>query len=159
MTSNAGIQKQVAREAGMSFERVVKRYADAGHSMTETALLLGYSSRAAFLRLCRRHGYADWFNYGQDTIGAQQGRAGRRGQDTDALQRARQRVQYPTVEYQGIHDTYAGHARRLGLALKTVRNRSYRRPHDLDYIFSVRSHTRPPRNDSHPWRSGRFGAN
>ena len=149
---NPSIQKKVAQEAGVSFETVVKRYAAAGHSINETATLLGYASPASFRRMCIRYGWVDIFKRGQDTIGARRSHECRIGIDTPALAEARARRKYKTIRYQGIDDTVAGHCRRLGLSYSTVKNRQYRRPGEWDYIFSAHSHVTPPDNSVHHWR-------
>mgnify|MGYP001120848885 CR=1 FL=1 len=134
-------QMELAQEAGCSFEQLVRRYAEAGHSISETAHLLEYT-RSAFFRLCDRHGWRGWFRHGTDSVGAQRGRHLRAGVDTPALRAARARRGYPTVEYRGVRDTWAGHARRLGIPAKTMYRRKYARPGDLEYIFYTGRHWR-----------------
>ena len=149
----AKIQQQVAKESGKSFQSVVKDYADQGYGMTETATLLGYKSHSAFIRLCDRHGWRDWFKYGEATNGAKEGRKRRRGIDTPALKAARDKIKYPTVEYKGVHDTMAGHCRRLGVSYRTAKHRQERRPDDMAYILSTRFHSTTPNNTGHMWRT------
>jgi hypothetical protein len=147
-------QQQIAKEAGKSFISVVKDYAKAGHSITETGVLLGYS-HSAFRRMCQRHGWDDWFCRGEDSLGAKRSRESRIGRDTEGLKRARELVKYDTVIVNGVADTYAGHARRVGLSTSTVYKRKARKPDDLSYIFSTGSHVRPPdSNRGHVWRKG-----
>ena len=144
-------QQAIARESGKSFQSVVKDYADQGHSIHGTAVMLDYS-QAAFRRLCIRHGWCEWFAKQQDSVLAKEARKSRRGSDTSALKAAREKRGYPTVTYQGITDNYAAHARRLGISVSTLYKRKDRRPGDLEYIFAVRSHVRPPDNSNHKWR-------
>lgn len=144
-------QMELAREAGCSFEQLVRRYAAAGHSINETAHLLAYN-RTALYRMCDRHGWRHLFRQGQSSIGAQRARESRRGVDTPALQACRAKRRYPTVVYQGIEDTWTGHARRLGIPQKTMFGRKYDRPGDLDYIFHTGSHVHSPDNSRHSWR-------
>lgn len=147
-------QQQIAMEAGKSFISVVKDYAGQGHSVTETGILLGYG-HSAFWRLCKRQGWLGWFAKGEASIGAKRAREIRKGQDTPAMRAARNRVSYATVTVDGIADTYAGHARRLGIPVRTIYSRKRQRPDDLEYIFATRSHVRPPKsNRGHTWRKG-----
>lgn len=151
------IQSKVAREAGKSFELVVRDYANLGHSMTETAALLGYSSHKSFVQLCDRHGWREWFLTGDDTIGGKRARAERRGMSTPGTRRATriallQNPMYQPFEYQGVVDTWTGHAKRLGISVHTVRSRKRVKPEDLDYIFSKRLHTKQPSTKNHIWR-------
>lgn len=145
-------QREIARESGMSFERVVKGYAEEGYSMSRTAYLLDYN-RSSFIRLCDRHGWREWFVSGQECKGAVEARQSRRGKDTPALAKARGKRSYETVQHDGINDTYAGHARRLGLSVRTVYNRARRRPGDFEYIFSCNNHVTSPCNKNHHWRN------
>lgn len=151
--SYAPKQRQIAREAGKSFESVVRDYAKQGYSMTGAARMMGYDP-GGFRKLCDRYGWREWFQTGAYTRLDLERHEAQRGKFTPNLQRAIERRKWPTVEYQGIRDTYAGHARRLGLKLRTVYNRKYKRPGDLGYIFSTRSHVKPPPNNRrHPWRN------
>ncbi len=151
-------QSRIAKEAGKSFESVVKDYANLGHSIHETAILLGYSDHVCFFRLCDRHGWRDWFKKGEETIGAKRAREKRRGMSTPGTRRAARiallkNPNYRPFEYQGVIDTWTGHAKRQGVPIATVRKRKKRRPGDLDYIFSKRSHHKPrPMGKDHPWQ-------
>lgn len=149
------VQRQAMADAGKGFLPLIREYAKAGYSRTETAHLLGYASHPAFLRLLRRNGLADIFRHGMESVGAKRAREYRKGRDTPALRRAREKRQYPHVTYNGVSDTYAGHARRLGLNYKTVMNRKYLKPGDLDYIFSGRAHDNGAGKSkpNHAWRN------
>lgn len=151
------IQSAVAREAGKSFETVVRDYARLGHSMTETALLLGYAHHKAFIKLCERHGWTGWFRRGDDTVGGQRARESRRGSCSPAQRKAahsalKKNPHYQPFEYRGVMDTWAGHSKRIGISVHTVRQRKRRRPGDMDYIFSLRSHSMLPSTKNHFWR-------
>lgn len=145
-------QKQISREAGKSFESVVRDYAEQGYSMTGAARLMGYDP-GGFRKMCHRNGWIGWFATGPYTRLSVERYQEQKGKFTPNLKRALERRKWPTVEYQGIHDTYSGHARRLGIKQRTMFNRKRVRPDDLDYIFSKKSHVKPPPDNSrHVWR-------
>lgn len=138
-TTSYSIQHQVAKEAGTSFQNVVKFYAEQGHSIAETAYLLGYSSQSAFNRLCHRHGWRDWFRPTTETVGFKRSIQERRGRCTEAMLKAAAMATaaraIPKYEYQGVSDTLTGHAKRLGLDLQRVYSRWQRRRGDLSYAL------------------------
>jgi hypothetical protein len=150
-------QREIAKEHGMSFPAVVRLYAEAGHSMTETALILERDP-AAFRRLCQRQGWEDLFKRGEDSVASKQARADRRGVCTDGLRSACKAASdanplYQWVTLDGVTDTITGHARRLGIPIGTVRNRQRVRPGDWSYVFATKSHVRPPGTQNHRWRN------
>jgi hypothetical protein len=150
-------QREIAKEHGMSFPAVVRLYAEAGHSMTDTAKILERDP-GAFRRLCQRQGWESLFKRGEDSIGAQQARVERRGVCTDGLRSACNAASdanpgYQWVTWGGVTDTLAGHSRRLGVAYSTVVKRNRRRPGDWGYVFATKSHVRPPGTDGHKWRN------
>ena len=144
-------QHQAAKEHGCSFASVVHGYASDGHSMSETARILGYASEAAFRRMCSRNGFTQWFRPHGQTNGCKRARITRRGVDTPAMREARAKRSYDTIEYQGVHDTIAGHSRRAGVNVRTAYKRLYRRPGDYDYAFASGSHVQPPDQSNHEW--------
>jgi hypothetical protein len=150
-------QREIAKEHGMSFPAVVRLYAEAGHSMTDTAKILERDP-GSFRRLCQRQGWDALFKRGEASIGAQQARVERRGVCTDGLMSACKAASdanplYQWVTLGSITDTLTGHARRLGMPVGTVRNRQRRRPGDWDYVFAQRSHVKPPGTQGHHWRN------
>jgi hypothetical protein len=150
-------QREIAKEHGMSFPAVVRLYAEAGHSMTDTAKILERNPEA-FRRLCQRQGWESLFKRGQDSIGAQQARVERRGVCTDGIRSACKAASDANpgchwVTWGGVTDTITGHARRLQIPIGTVRNRQRRRPGDWDYVFATKSHVRPPGTQGHHWRN------
>lgn len=138
----SSLQLEVAREAGTSFQNVVKFYAEQGHSIAGTARLLGYQSQSAFNRLCHRQGWTDWFLPPCETIEWRE--APRHTQKSLSTERARQMTacqkQAVSVEYGGVTASLAEHARRLGLKKTTVYNRWRRKPKDLAYVFYQGTH-------------------
>jgi hypothetical protein len=150
-------QREIAKEHGMSFPAVVRLYAEAGHSIHDTALILERDP-AAFRRLCQRQGWESLFKRGEDSVASKQARADRRGVCTDGLRSACKAASdanpvYQWVTLDGVTDTLAGHARRLGLAYSTVVKRNKRRPGDWSYVFAQRSHVKPPGTQGHKWRN------
>lgn len=150
-------QLEIAKEHGMSFIAVVRSYAEAGHSIYDTAQILGRST-CAFRRLCQRQGWVDWFPKNQDSIAAKQAKERRRGTESEASKAVRAKAnavlfERHAFEYRGALDTKAGHARRHGIPYRTVCSRLHARPGDYDHAFSRRSHVKPPGTHGHRWRS------
>jgi hypothetical protein len=150
-------QREIAREHGMSFPAVVRLYAEAGHSMTDTAKILERDP-GAFRRLCQRQGWDALFKRGEASVASKQARADRRGVCTDGLRIACKAASdvnpvYQWVTLGSITDTLTGHARRLQIPIGTVRNRHRRRPGDWDYVFAQRIHVKPPGTQGHHWRN------
>lgn len=143
-TTSYTIQHQVAKEAGTSFRNVVRFYADQGHSIAETALMLGYGSQSAFNRLCHRHGWVEWFRAPTETIGFKRAKEARKGLSTPALvaaaSRATEARNVPRYDYNGVTDTLTGHAKRLNLPIRRVYSRWQRHKGDLDYALFEGTH-------------------
>jgi hypothetical protein len=154
-------QREIAKEHGMSFLAVVRLYAEAGHSIHDTACILGRDP-GSFRRLCQRQGWEGLFKRGQDSLASKQARADRRGVCTDGLRAACKAASdanptYHSIEWGGVTDTLTGHCSRMGLAVSTVRKRLVRRPGDYAYAFSQRSHVKPPTSThGHTWRTDSY---
>ena len=158
-TTSYTIQHQVAKEAGTSFRNVVRFYAEEGHSIAETALLLGYSSQSAFNRLCHRHGWHEWFRPLTETLGFKRSIEQRKGKSTPAMVEAARKAtearNVPRYEYDGVTDTLTGHAKRLGLPLRRVYSRWQKHRGDLDYALFVgvhKGHAGKKVSQDHNWR-------
>ena len=130
------IIQEVERDTGQPFEEMVRLYArEMQVTMTEAALLLGYSSHAAFIRLCRRRGWDKWFE-------------GNLPRKPDRVYRSEHKMGSPSaihIELDGITDTLVGHGRRLGIPESTVYGRQARRPGDWEYVFRKVKHNSPRR--------------
>lgn len=155
-------QQQIAKEHGMSFESVVKLYASHGHSMTDTAGIIGLSV-PHFIKICRRNGWDELFVRGQQSVARQQADKDRQGKCTDKQRAHAERMRgarkdYATICYQGIDDTIAGHCRRLSLHYPTIKSRLSRHPGDYDYAFSkpgqIRRTYKPKDESRLKWGSG-----
>ena len=152
-------QQAIAVEFGMPFWDVVKGFAGDGLSIKATADVLEYS-HSAFRRLMERHGKKYWFKVGQDSLIPKQEKAERRGQCSPALRDALRAASdknpnYIRIEYRGVTDTLAGHARRLGLSRRTVYKRNKRRPGDWSYVFADGKHIVLPSRKS-GWHQNTF---
>jgi len=142
-------RQEIAKEHGMPFKETIKGYADMGYSMTMTAKIVGFSV-SSFIRLCDARDWRHWFKTAHDCLGHKEGYEYRKGQFTEAqrksLIKARKiNPRYITLEYRGITDTFAGHAKRYNINLKTAYNRRYKcnkelNQKDLDYIFNPKKH-------------------
>lgn len=145
------IAKQVEQEYGEPFWDVVRGFAADGHSVHSTAELLGYASDTPFRRLIARHGVDIKFASAQESVFQVEARIDRRGKCTPKQKMATNTASlanpaYKRVELFGITDTLAGHAKRIGLSRSTMYKRYARRPHDLEYVFSVKAHyVAPPK--------------
>ena len=65
---------------------------------------------------------------------------------------------YIRIEYLGVTDTLAGHARRLGLSRMTVYKRNKRQPGDWAYVFADGKHiVLPSRKSGWHQNTFRFG--
>lgn len=130
------IIQEVERDTGQPFEEIVKLYAkELQVTMHEAALLLGYSSHSAFIRLCRKRGWDKWF-------------AGNKPRKAERVYSRKHSMGSPSaiyLELDGITDTLAGHARRLGIPKDTVYGRQARRPGDFEYVFRKVKHNAPQR--------------
>ena len=155
-------QRAIADEFGLPFWDVVKGFADDGLSVKATGDVLGYS-HGAFRRLMERHGKKHWFKVGHDSLVPKQEKAERRGQCSPALREALRAARaanpcYIRIEYRGVTDTLAGHARRLGLSRRTVYKRNKRRPGDWAYVFADGKHiVLPSRKSGWHQNTFRFG--
>ena len=155
-------QRAIADEFGIPFWDVVRGFADDGLSIKATADVLEYS-HSAFRRLMERHGKKHWFKVGHDSLVPQQEMADRRGRCSPALREALRLASdknpnYIRIEYRGVTDTLAGHARRLGLSCSTVYKRHERRPMDLAYVFADGKHiVLPSRKSGWHQNTFRFG--
>jgi hypothetical protein len=153
-------QREIAKEHGMSFPALVRLYAEAGHSIHDTAKILERDP-GSFRRLCQRQGWDALFKRGEDSVASKQARADRRGVCTDGLKSACKAASdanptYVWVTWDGVTDTLTGHCRRIGMPVGTVRNRLARRPGDYAYAFSQRSHVKPPSTHGHTWRTDSY---
>ncbi len=130
------IIKQIEAEGGQPFEEVVKLYAkEMQVTMHEAALLLGYSSHSAFMRLCRKHGWDKLFD-------------GNKPRKAERVYSSKHSMGSPAaykIEYDGIVDSMLGHARRLGIPRNTAYGRNRRRPGDWEYVFRKVKHNRQRR--------------
>jgi len=149
-------QREIAKEHGMSFESVVRMYARDGHSINDTAGILGRNP-GSFRKLCQRQGWVGLFRVGQDSVAARQAFVDKRGRCTPGLEAAMEAARaanptYHSIEWGGTTDTVAGHCRRLGLSISTVRKRLDRRPGDYAYAFADKKHYVKPETSKHRWR-------
>ena len=157
-------QRAIADEFGLPFWDVVKGFADDGLSVKATADVLEYS-HSAFRRLAERHGKKHWFKVGHDSLVPKQEKAERRGKCSPALREAlvlasSKNPNYIRIEYRGVTDTLAGHARRLGLSHSTVYKRNKRRPEDWAYVLADSKHiVLPSRKSGWHQNTFRFGKN
>ncbi len=130
------IINEVERESGQPFKEIVKLYANELQvTMCEAALLLGYSSHGAFIRLCRKHGWDKWFD-------------GNKPRKAEREYNSEHNMGSPAayeIEYDGIVDSMLGHARRLGIPRNTAYGRNRRRPGDWEYVFRKVKHNSPRR--------------
>lgn len=143
---------------GQPFWDVVKGFAADGESIVATAAILGYASHSSFDRLLTRHGKKHWFRPGVETNGFQSAQASRKGVTTPAMRAAalnagRHSPTYVWLELDGIMDTVAGHARRVGISRCTVYNRHAR---GIDWVTALTMPVKSPRPHSrpknHPWQ-------
>lgn len=149
------IMRQVESEFGERFWDVVRGFSTDGHSVQSTAELLGYSSGSAFRRLIKRHGITIEFADAQSSVFQVEARIARRGKCSQAQKAATERASaanptYKRIAYGGEIDTLAGHARRLGVSISTVRKRYLVNP-DPAYVFSTGSHVSVPKGKG--WQS------
>lgn len=132
-------------EYGMPFWDVIKGFAADGYGVKATAEILGYGSSSNLRRMMQRHGVEINFRRGQETITAIEARAERKGKPATEAQLKATRIAsaanpcYIYLEYKGIKDTIAGHAKRVGLSVSTARKR-YERNKDPAYVFSLGKH-------------------
>lgn len=152
-------QREIAKEYGMSFESVVRLYARNGHSMTDTARIIGMSV-AHFIKICRRNAWDDMFVSGQKSVARKQADRDRQGVCTPAqlanAERMRKAREYKKITYQGVEDTIAGHCRRIGCSYRNAISRLHRHPGDYDYAFSKLTGRRVRYDTArHIWRQQR----
>lgn len=146
----------IETEWDQPFWDVVAGFAKDGESIQATAGILGYSS-SAFRRLVQRHKHDVWFTRGQDTAGAKAARKSRRGKVTPGMRRALDAASasnptYLKVTVEGVTDTLAGHARRRGLSVRTVYNRTYRGLPIEQALSISKLYVSRPVSRSHHWR-------
>lgn len=142
------IIQETESEYGLPFWEVVRGFAEDGHSVHATALLLGYSSDTPFRRLIKRHGVTIEFAGAQESVFQTEARESRRGRATPALLAACKIASahnpvYKRIHYAGQVDTLAGHAKRHGVSVSTARKRYLRNP-DPEYVFAPRYHWKNP---------------
>lgn len=153
MAANSPKQSEIEEEFGEPFKDVVLGFANDGYSVNATANILGCNP-SSFRRLIERKGWKDNFPYGQTSVMANAARREKRMTPgaIEALRRAREsNPNYFRIEFMGVLDTLAGHARRHGIPVPTARHRNRRRPEDWDYVFSKKSHIYRPDIPEHPW--------
>ena len=133
---NMKIINEVERDSGQPFEEIVRLHAkEMQVTMHEASVLLGYASHSAFIRLCRKRGWDKWF-------------AGNKPRKAERVYSRKHSMGSPSaiyLELDGITDTLAGHARRLGIPINTVYGRQARRPGDWSYVFCKVKHAAPQR--------------
>lgn len=118
----------IEEEYNNDFRSVVRTFADAGHSISDTAELLDIG-RHAFRDLVDHMNIRDWFIRGRDSIANQMAYRGLTPGREKALEKARKiRFDQHAWEYRGILDTTAGHARRYGITIRAV---NYRRSKNI----------------------------
>lgn len=142
------IVQETEEEYGLPFWEVVRGFAEDGHSMQATALLLGYSAGTPFRRLIKRHGVTIEFASAQESVFQAEARESRRGRATPALLEAckiasQHNPVYKRIDYAGQVDTLAGHAKRHGVSVSTARKR-YRRNPDPVYVFARKCYRKEP---------------
>lgn len=147
----------VEQEYGKPFWDVVKGYADDGESMSATAIILGYSTPGAFVRLVRHHGHEKWFIRKVKTNGALSAskaktKAKRINQLASSIVAGALNPNYKNIMLDGYVDTIAGHCRRIGVRDSTVRKRLAAGMSPKE-AFSTLNYTSPPDNSNHPWRA------
>lgn len=141
---------------GLPFWEVVKGFADDGESMTATAAILGYSGNKTLAAMIKRRGYEHWFKPAAQTNGFKSAHESRRGKPASrnaitAMQANNPR--YVRLKIDGKLDTVTGHAKRLGISVRTVYNRRYR---GMDWVAALTTPVAAPRPHnqplSHPWQ-------
>jgi len=142
------IIREVEEEYGEPFWYVVAGYAADGHSIHSTADMLGYASDTPFRRLIARHGITIQFASAQESVFQKEARASRIGRCSEAQLAAAKKASaantgYIYLDYKGVRDTLAGHARRLGMSISTVRKRYTANP-DPVHVFFKGSHVVVP---------------
>lgn len=146
---------EVEAEYGEPFWDVVKSFADDGESIEATAALLGYSGSKTLRIMLKKRGYERWFKPATQTNGFKSAHESRRGKSNRNAITAMQAKNpcYVRLELDGKLDTVAGHAKRIGISVKTVYNRKYR---GIDWITALtmpvtapKLHNRP---NNHPWK-------
>lgn len=156
MTGRFERQRAIAEEFGEPFWDVVKGFADMGYSRTQTANILDYG-QSSFIRLLDRHGKRHWFRQGQESITAIEAREARKGRATQAQIAAAKVASannpvYYRIQIDGRTDTLAGHARAMGIPVRTVYNR-INRGYSIQQALSKRSYSVVPGTQNHRWRS------
>lgn len=139
---------EVEEEYREPFWDVVRGFAEDGHSVRSTALLLGYSSDTPFRRLISRHGVTIEFAGAQESVFQVEARAARRGCATPALLAACKIASahnpgYKRITHNGHTDTLAGHARRAGISVSTARKR-FARNAEPGYVFAKACYRKEP---------------
>lgn len=139
-------------EYGMPFKDILQAFANDGESMTATAHILGYGGHHALIRIARKLGIA--FPKGTQSVGAMSAR--KAAKSTPARLAAIRLASaanpsYKRIELDGIVDTVAGHARRVGIPYRTAlcRLRAGRTPEEA---FKRTSYVTQPKNHNHTWR-------
>ncbi len=142
------IIREVEEEYGEPFWDVVAGYAADGHSIHSTADMLGYASDTPFRRLITRHGITIKFASAQESVFQKEARLNRRGNCSPSLTAALKKASaanptYIQINHNGVTDTLAGHSRRLGMSLSTIRKR-YAVNKDPEHVFFKGSHVAVP---------------
>lgn len=125
------IIKEVEIESGLPFAEVVKFYAkEVCYTMHHTALTLGYASHSSFFKLCSKRGWDKWFEGNLPQPGERvYSRVHKMGSPSTVM-----------LELDGVTMPMVGHAKRLGIPVKTVYGRQRKRPGDWTYVFSRIKH-------------------
>lgn len=154
---NRSIIEQAEREFGAPFKDILQGFANDGESVHSTAFILGYSSTTALRRHVKRLGIE--FVKGSKSIGsiAAKKESGSTPARLKALKKASEsNPTYIRITVDGICDTMAGHARRLGLSVKTVYNRMYSGKTPEQALYTGSYVKQPASNKLHRWRKDSF---
>lgn len=143
-TSAYRVMNEVYWDSRKDFAQTVKEYAQQGYTMSAVANLLGYKSHSAFTRLCDKYSWRQWFSNSKPLP------SNRIYNPEDAKRMTPPNAIF--VEYQGIRDTLAGHAKRLGLSKSVIYRRRKERPDDWEYIFDKRKYVPHSPKANHLWR-------
>ena len=134
------VVSEVEKEFGEPFWSIVEGFARDGYSKTATAMILGYSTSSCFLRKLDRYRPDIEFVKGPDSVCFKEARKDQKGKFTDGMRAAMKRnldarTDVIRIEYKGVTDLIAGHAKRAGISYTTAYFRYKNKPEDLDYVF------------------------
>lgn len=123
---------QLEDEFNSPFAAIVKSFADAGHSFSDTVDLLDLR-RASARSLFDSMGWSAWFGNGYKSVRSTEARSNRTMTLiwSKALKKSAAR-RVKRFEYKGVYDTKKGHAEHYGL---TVRALDYRRKKNIPFEY------------------------